>query len=179
MIYLVAGVTDRSTGADSSAASYPTQGVGRGGFGLPAYSWQVWLGWIALLVAIGALPLIELYNDPSERAVQSPYSTAFWMFGLLATAGYFEFANKRLWRSMGVTQKSDGLSLAVAALGAGVFYLGPLALVLAFLAWRKIRRAGTPIAEGAATAAVAFLAGTLGTIYLILVLAGVLPWQTS
>ena len=150
-------MTEKSAGADASA-SHPNQGVGHGRFGFPAYSWQVWLGWIALLVAIGAVPLIELYNEPSERAVQSPYSTAFWMFGLLATAGYFEFVNKRLWRSMGITQKSDGLSLAVAALGAGVFFLGPIALIFAFLAWRKIRKSGTPIAEGAATAAVAFLA---------------------
>ena len=102
--------------------------------------------------------------------------TSFWMFGLLATAGYFEFVNKRLWRSTGITQKSEGLSLAVGALGAGVFFFGPVALVLAVLAWRRIRKAGTSIAEGAATTAVAFVAGAVGTIYLSLSLSGVISW---
>lgn len=158
----------------------PFQGVGRGRFGLPAYRWWVWLGWIALIVSIGALALAGwLSTDRSDDKVAETMAIVFWIFGLLATAGYFELVNKRLWRSIGVTQKSEGLSLAVAALGVGTFlptFGSPFALILAFLAWRRIRKAGTPIAEGAATVAVAFFASAAGIVYSSLALAGVVSW---
>jgi hypothetical protein len=142
----------------------------------------VWLGWIVLMVLVVA-PVTALYlfaDDPSEGNAGETVAVGTWFFVVGGTAGYFEFMNKRLWRAAGLTQKSEGLTLAVAALGVDVFLVGiggPLALALAFLAWRRIRKAGTPIAEGAATTVVAFLAGAVNTIYLILVLAGVLPWR--
>jgi hypothetical protein len=172
----VAGVTEIRADPRSAA---PHQGVGRGRFGLPAYSWRVWLGWIALVASIGALALMGWRTDPSDDEVAQTMAIVFWIFGLLSTAGYFELVNKRLWRSIGVTQKSEGLSLAVAALGLGTLVptIGsPFALILAVLAWRRIRKAGTPIAEGAATAAVAFFAGAVGSVYFVLMLAGVASW---
>jgi hypothetical protein len=43
------------------------------------------------------------------------------------------------------------------------------------LAWRKLRRAGSPIVGGIPTAIAAFIVGCLDTVYAILVLSDVLP----
>jgi hypothetical protein len=172
-------MAEKRSGSTSSAPFSP-QREGRG-IGLPAYGWLVWLGWIALMVLLVApVTALFLFDDPSEGNAGETVAVGTWIFVLGGTAGYFEFVNKRVSRAAGLTQKSEGLTLAVAALGVGMFLDGiggPPALALAFLAWRRIRKAGTPIAEGAATTAVAFFAGVVETLYLMLVLTGVLPWR--
>jgi hypothetical protein len=103
-------------------------------------------------------------------------AVGLWFVSIPWTVGYFEFVNSRLRRSRGIqTSGSPGLPLAVVGLVIGwvLILMGPLALVLAYLGWRRIRNAGVPYGPGSAAAAVALVVGSLGTLYLGLVLAGV------
>jgi hypothetical protein len=91
---------------------------------------------------------------------------------------YFEITNERLRRTSGVNPESGGLALAIVGLALGlvlIFLAGPISIVLAVLAWRKLRRDGSPIVAGIPTAIAAFIVGCLDTVYAILALSGVLP----
>jgi hypothetical protein len=154
-------------------AEAPAPAQGRRALRLP-YSWRVWAGWLALLVVAVAIGTLIGY-DASDGTYGA---AASWLGTCLASVGYFELVNDRLRRDSGLNPKSGGLALAIAGLALGlvfVLFAGSISIVLAALAWRKLRRAGSPIVAGIPTAVAAFIVGCVDTGYAILVLGDVLP----
>ena len=167
-------MSGRAPTPDSSTLLAPASSVGAEPRLVPPYSWRVWLGWFVISALLAGIVVSLVYFTEGVRV--DYVVVGVWVFCVPATVIYFELVNSRLRRLLGVdSPRSPGLPLAAAGLVVGwvLILLGPLVLVLAYLGWRRIRYAGVPYGAGAAAAAVAFVVGALGTVYLALVLAGV------
>ena len=137
------------------------------------YSWRVWAAWLSF-IALLAVACVLLAADTPDVS-RGTFVAIFWVFGILGTAGFFEFVNSRHRRS--TDPSSDGIGVALAAgtlflTVALVLFGGPPGLILAYLAARRLRRASHPFRGGLATTAVAAFAGVVDTVYLVAVLAG-------
>jgi hypothetical protein len=144
------------------------------------YTWRVWARWIALVVVVATVGIVLAYlvYRASDADLGNAIAAALWFSVIPVSVGYFEITNQRLRRASGLNPDSDGLALAIVGLALGlvlIFLAGPISIVLAVLAWRKLRRAGSPIVAGIPTAIAAFIVGCLDIAYAILSLSDVLP----
>lgn len=154
----------------------PHQWHGAPSFRPPHYERRVWIKWAlwtALVIApVGAF--LGLLGAETEADIPLAALVGAWVFVAPWSAIYFERTNTRYRWALdpSVGPQAPGFGLAVWALVLGCLFLGPIALVLAYFAWKRIGATDTPYARGAATAAVATTSGAITTIGFLLTLVG-------
>jgi hypothetical protein len=149
------------------------RGSRRLGVRFPKYKGRVWLTWgvvtVLLVVPVGALTGL-LFGDPANGKLDTALAwgstqelirqllIGVWLWVVAWTAIYFEVVNSRYRaRVVGRTSsKTPGFALAVTALVLATFFVVPVAIVLAFVAWWRISATGTRYARGSAVVTTTF-----------------------
>jgi hypothetical protein len=155
-------------------------------FRLPEYDRKVWIegGLLIIPLTLAGLLAALFAGNPNDGEATRPaweasdlvvtFGTGIWLFVVPGTAIYFERVNSRYRARSPDTQgdRSQGRALAITALVLATLLAGPLALVIDYFAWRRIAASGVRYASGAAVAAVACVAGVIGSILWAMHLAG-------